>query len=85
MAEKYELKDVEGVGPATASKLREAGFYSVEAIVVAPIRELVDKSGISSDTATKIVEAARQLIKIDFITAKELWNRRQSMMRISCL
>lgn len=83
MAEKYELKDIEGVGPATVSKLEDAGFYSVESIAVAPIKELMDKSGISFDTATKIAEAARQLIKIDFITAKELWNRRQSMMRIS--
>jgi len=83
LAEKYELKDVEGVGPATASKLKDAGFYSVESIAVAPTKELMEKSGISFETAGKIAEAARQLIKIDFITAKELWNRRKSMMKIS--
>jgi len=63
LAEKYELKDIEGVGPATVSKLEDAGFYSVESIAVAPIKELMDKSGISFDTATKIAEAARQLGK----------------------
>ncbi len=83
MSEPIDIKDIEGVGPATASKLNEAGFYSIESLAVAPTRELMDKVGLTYETALKIAEAARRLVKIDFITAKELWNRRSSMIKIS--
>jgi DNA repair protein RadA len=42
--EKVEsITDLEGVGPITAGKLTDAGFDSVEALAVAPIREVADK------------------------------------------
>ncbi|MCR3883808.1 MAG: helix-hairpin-helix domain-containing protein, partial [Methanothrix sp.] len=34
------LEDLSGVGPATAEKLREAGFASVEALAVASPAQL---------------------------------------------
>lgn len=39
MVEALSLRDVPGVGPATASKLREIGITAVEALAVTPIRE----------------------------------------------
>ena len=77
------IQDLEGVGPVTANKLKEAGFDSIEAIAVAPIRELVDKAGLESSTASKIVRAARQTIHIDLITAKQLYDKRQSLLRMT--
>jgi DNA repair protein RadA len=77
------IQDLEGVGPVTANKLKEAGFDSIEAIAVAPIRELVDKAGLDSSAATKIVRAARQTIHIDLLTAKQLYDRRQSLLRLN--
>ncbi len=78
-----DIQDLEGVGPVTANKLKEAGFDSIEAIAVAPIRELVDKAGLESSAAIKIVRAARQIIHVDLLTAKQLYDRRQSLLRLS--
>jgi DNA repair protein RadA len=36
----FSIEDLPGVGPATAEKLREAGFSSVEAVAVASPSEL---------------------------------------------
>jgi DNA repair protein RadA len=77
------IQDLDGVGPVTANKLKEAGFDSVEAIAVAPIRELVDKAGLESSVAIKIVRAARQTIHVDLLTAKQLYDKRQSLLRLS--
>ena len=74
---------MDGVGPVTANKLKEAGFDSIEAIAVAPIRELVDKAGLESSAAIKIVRAARQTIHVDLLTAKQLYDKRQSLLRLS--
>ena len=80
MAQEIEkIQDLEGVGPVTAGKLIDAGYDSVEALAVAPIRELMDKAGLESGTAIKILKAARQTIQIDFITAKQMWGHRQDL------
>lgn len=83
MAEPFDIKDIEGVGPVTASKLKEAGFYSIESIAAAPTREFVEKGGLTTETASKLTEAARKMAKIDFISAKELWNKRKTMIKLS--
>ena len=83
MTEQIDLKEIPGVGSATASKLRNAGFTTVEAIAVTPIRELVEKAGIGNETALKVVREARKLISIDLMTAKEAWERRKNMVRCS--
>jgi len=83
LTEQIDLKEIPGVGSATASKLRNAGFTTVEAIAVTPIRELVEKAGIGNETALKVVREARKLISIDLMTAKEAWERRKNMVRCS--
>ena len=47
------LEDLPGVGPATAEKLREAGFGTVEAIAVASPGELVTAAEVGEATAAK--------------------------------
>ncbi|MEM4245947.1 MAG: DNA repair and recombination protein RadA [Candidatus Bathyarchaeia archaeon] len=83
MAETHVLEDLEGVGPATASKLKSAGFNSIEAVAVAPIKELIEKAGLTIESSIKITDAARQLLKTDFITAKQLWDQRKNMLRLN--
>jgi DNA repair protein RadA len=78
-----DIQDLEGVGPVTAGKLREAGFDSVLALAVAPIRELVDKASLDSSVAYKIVKAARRQIDTTFITAKQLYDKRQNLQRLT--
>lgn len=78
------LEDLPGVGPATAEKLREAGYDSLEAIAVASPIELKEIAGISEGAALKIIQAAREAANIGtFIRADEYLQRRQSIGRIS--
>jgi len=78
-----ELEEIRGVGAATAEKLRRAGFTTVEAVAVTPVRELVEKAGIGYETAVRVCEAARKMLSVDFMSARELWERRREMMRCS--
>jgi len=74
---------LDGVGPAMASKLRSAGLTTVEAIAVTPPREIAEKTGIGFNTVLNIVAAARKSACVDFITAEELWKKRQNMLKCS--
>jgi DNA repair protein RadA len=79
MSQRYRLEDVEGVGPATAEKLREAGITTVEALAVTPVRTLVEIADISEEKAAEITQNARNLLKIRFTTAKEVLSRRSNI------
>ena len=78
-----ELESLEGVGSAIASKLRSIGITTVEAVVVTPPKEISEKAGIGFNTVLNIVAAARKSLSIDFITAEDLWKRRQCMLKCS--
>jgi DNA repair protein RadA len=81
--ENFELEKLEGVGSAIAGKLRSAGITTVEAVAVTPPKEIADKAGIGFNTVLNIVDAARKLLCSDFITAEELWKKRQNMLKCS--
>jgi len=74
---------LDGVGPAMASKLRSAGMTTVEAIAVTPPKEIAKKTGIGFNTVLNIVAAARKSVCVNFITAEELWKKRQNMLKCS--
>ena len=78
-----DIQDLDGVGPVTAGKLRDAGFDSIGALAIAPVRELVEKASLETSVAVKILRAARQTIQTDFITAKQLWERRQTLLKLT--
>jgi len=77
------LEDLPGVGPATADKLREAGFNTIEAIAVASPAELGATAEIGEATASKIINAARQAADIGgFETGDMVFERRQHIGKI---
>jgi len=76
---KYKLEDVEGIGPATAEKLRAIGITTVEALAVTPVRTLVELADISEEKAAEITQNARNLLSIRFTTAKEVLSRRSNI------
>jgi len=78
-----DLATLKGVGPAIASKLRSVGLTTVEAIAVTPPKEIAEKTGIGFNTVLSIVAAARKSACVDFITAEELWQKRQNMLKCS--
>ena len=80
---KYELlEDLPGIGPATAQKLKELGFHTVESLAVAAAREL-EPAGISEKKALAIIGAARSCINVSFIRADELLRMRQNVLRLT--
>jgi len=83
VGKKYEfLEDLPGIGPATAQKLKELGFHTVESLAMATAREL-EPAGISEKKAFTIIEAARSCISVSFVRADELLKMRQSVLRLT--
>jgi len=81
--EKYQfIEDLPGVGPATAQKLRELGYHTVESLAMATSREL-EPVGVSEKKAFQIIEAARSSIGVSFIRADELAKMRKNVLRLS--
>lgn len=54
------IDNLPGVGPATAEKLREAGYTDIMSIAVASPKELSDAAEIGDATAAKIIQKARK-------------------------
>jgi len=80
---KYErLEDLPGVGPATAQKLRELGFNTVESVATAAIKEL-EPAGISEKKALDVIRAARSTLALTFMRADELMKIRQTVKRLT--
>ncbi len=79
-----EIEDLPFVGPATAEKLREAGYFSVEAIAVASPAELSSAAEIGESTASKIISAARKLASVGgFETGDVVYERRKNIGKIT--
>ena len=76
-----DLESLNGVGSTTASKLRAAGYTTVEAVAVTPPREIMERTNIGFNTILKIQEAARQMVSTDFKTAQEYYEKRKAMKR----
>ncbi|MEM3571693.1 MAG: DNA repair and recombination protein RadA [Candidatus Bathyarchaeia archaeon] len=80
---RYEsIEDIPGIGPATAQKLKELGFHTVESLATATIKELA-LAGISEKQAEKIITEARDSIALTFIRADELLKMRQNVLRLT--
>ena len=78
------LEDLPGVGPATAEKLREAGFGTVEAIAVASPGELVTAAEVGEATAAKIIAGARQAADVGgFETGDLILERRKQVGKVT--
>jgi len=77
------IEDLNGVGSATAEKLRSAGFWTIASIAVTPARELVELTGLGHQTASKIGETARAFLGADFSTAAELLKKKSALKRVT--
>jgi len=82
--EQREIDQLPGVGPATAEKLREAGYSDLMSIAVASPRELAETVEIGEGTAAKIIANARKLADVgNFETGTVLLERRAKIGRIT--
>jgi len=89
MTEDLRLDTLEGVGPVTTKKLGDAGIHNIMDLIVRGPVEIADLTGMDRDTAAKIVDKSRQqlveqgLIAQDFVSATEIYKRRQDIGKIS--
>jgi len=79
-----KIDDLPGVGPATATKLRDAGYTDVMSVAVASPRELTDVAEIGESTGAKMILQARKVANIgNFETGAVLLSRREQVGRIT--
>jgi DNA repair protein RadA len=76
------IEDIPGVGPATAQKLRDLGYHTVESLAMATYREL-EPVGVGEKKAFVIIDAARSSIGVNFIRADELLKMRKDVLRLT--
>ena len=82
-ARKYEaVEDLPGVGRATADKLKELGFNTIESVATATVREIVP-AGIGEKQAGKIIGEARNSISLSFVRADELMKMKANVLRLT--
>lgn len=75
------LESIPGVGPSTAKKLRDGGYVDIESLAVAPVLELMERTGIGFALAQRIIMWAREKIGWDVVSTKELYEKRSKMLR----
>jgi len=77
---KRSVESLPGVGEATAEKLREAGYTTIESLAVATVAELREAAEIGEVQAKKIIAAARKAAEIGaFLTADKVLERRKTV------
>jgi len=75
------LTEIKGVGEATASRLRKAGFTTIVALAVTPVKEIMERTGLEYKSALNLVRKAQEMITVDYTTAMDLWEKRRRMIR----
>jgi len=84
-----EIQDIQGIGPSTAKKLKEAGIISVMDLAVTSADELAVDINASKESAAAFIMAAQKLlrdsriIEKEFLTADLALEKRKSMLRCS--
>jgi DNA repair protein RadA len=80
---KYELEDINGIGPKMAEKLREVGLTDPMSIAVSSPGELASILEIGEATAMKIITNAREMLEMGFVSADKVWEQQQKAARIT--
>ncbi len=78
------IEELPGVGPATAEKLREAGFTDLMGLAVASPQMIADAAEIGTNVAQKLVIAAREAVDVGgFETGDVILERRKSVAKLT--
>ncbi|MEC7104574.1 MAG: helix-hairpin-helix domain-containing protein, partial [Candidatus Thermoplasmatota archaeon] len=78
------IEDLPGVGPATAEKLREAGFEDLLAIAVMSPPELAEQAELGEAVSAKIIAGAKKLANIGgFVSGAALLDRRKRVQKLT--
>ncbi len=77
------IEEIPGVGGTIATKLRDAGYDSLETLAVSLPLELAEVAGIGEGTSIKVIRAARDALDMGFETGDKVLERRKQIGRIS--
>ncbi|MBI0583332.1 MAG: DNA repair and recombination protein RadA [Methanomassiliicoccus sp.] len=78
------IEELPGVGPATAEKLRDAGYVDLMAIAVESPKVLSEVAEIGESTAVKIINAAKQAADVGgFETGDVILERRRNINKLT--
>ena len=78
------IEDLPGVGPATAEKLREAGFDELMTIAVMSPKELGDQAELGEAVASKIIAGAKKMVNVGgFVSGVSLLERRSQVQKLT--
>ena len=78
------IEDLPGVGPATAEKLRDAGFDDLLAIAVMSPSELGEQAELGEAVSAKIIAGAKKLANIGgFISGVALLDKRSQVLKLT--
>ena len=78
------IEELPGVGPATADKLREAGYTNLMTIAVESPKTLADACDIGAATAIKINDAAKKGAAVGGFECGDLTlERRRHLSRVT--
>ena len=79
-----QIEELPGVGPATAEKLREAGYNTLLAIAVESPKNLADLADIGEAVAVKVIAAAKKAADLGgFETGDMVLERRQNIGKLT--
>lgn len=78
------VEELPGVGPATAEKLREAGYSDLMSLAVATPDTVAEATEIGANVAQKIIAAAREAVDVGgFETGDVILERRKSVAKLT--
>ena len=84
MASDADLETLPGVGPATAEKLKDAGFDSFQSLAVASPGELSNTADVGESTAADIIQGAREAADVGgFESGAQVLERRKQIGKLT--
>jgi DNA repair protein RadA len=81
--EEPKVTDVPGIGPGVAAKLEAAGIYDLMGLAVMSPPSLSETAGVGEAVARKAIQAARNMMKLGFMSGDEFAKKREDVAYIS--
>lgn len=81
--EEAKLTDIPGIGPGIVAKLEAAGVYDLMGLAVLSPPALSEMAGVGEAVARKAIQAARNMMKLGFVSGDEFAESRKNILYIS--
>ncbi len=78
-----KIKELDGVGPKTAEKLKESGYNDFMSIAAASAGEVAEGADVGEATAQRIISSARKKVKMGFDSADKILEKRKEIGKIT--